>query len=420
MQDFEGMITPSVLRSRARWVFLALAFLATVINYLDRQTLSVIAPVLRTQWHFGDVEYSRIVTAFLFAYTIANALSGWLIDRTGTKWGYAICMLWWSAASTLHVFARSAASLGICRFLLGIGEAGNWPAAVKVVSEWFPVKDRALASGIFNSGSSIGALIAPPLVAAITLRFGWPSAFLSIGLLGFIWAVIWLQIYRTPVLAPRTALQTKQASFGLIRHRFVWSLLIAKVFFDPAWYFYIFWFPQYLSSERHFGLADIGRLAWIPYLAADLGNLAGGAFYIALGRLGISPLGARRVSLAAFAALMAAAIPAVLTTSSTVSIGFVSVATFGYTGCLANMLALPGDFYPPEVLGSIWGLASTGAGFGGMLFSLITGWAISRFSYVPVFFGFGLMPLLCVAILVTVTTRCASQNFAVQRPAVAL
>src|SRR5579863_9065820 len=134
MQGFEGTINPGLLRWQARWVFLALAFLATVINYLDRQTLSVLEPVLRTQLHFGDVEYSRIVTAFMLAYTIANALSGWLIDRTGTKWGYAICMLWWSAASALHVFARSGASLGVCRFLLGMGEAGNWPAAVKVVS----------------------------------------------------------------------------------------------------------------------------------------------------------------------------------------------------------------------------------------------------------------------------------------------
>lgn len=187
--------------------------------------------------------------------------------------------------------------------------------------------------------------------------------------------------------------------------RFVWSLLLAKIFFDPAWYFYIFWIPQYLSSARHFNLAEIGLVAWIPYLAADIGNLAGGAFYIALLRLGISLPAARKISLVTFAALMTAAIPAVLAATSSVSIAFVSVATFGYTGCLANMLALPGDFYPSEVLGSIWGLASTGAGFGGMLFSLITGWAIARFSYVPVFFGFGVMPLVSAAILLTITTR---------------
>ncbi|HEX4231813.1 MAG TPA: MFS transporter [Bryobacteraceae bacterium] len=417
MQEAVPMTAPGVRRWQTGWIFLGLAFLATVINYLDRQTLSVIAPVLRTQLHFGDVDYSRIVSAFLLAYTIANAVSGWLIDRTGTKWGYAICMLWWSAASALHVFARSAASLGVCRFLLGIGEAGNWPAAVKVVSEWFPVKDRALASGIFNSGSSIGALLAPPLVAAITLRFGWRSAFLSIGLLGFIWAAIWLRTYRMPpvAIATLTTPQAKRPSFGLIRDRFVWSLLLAKIFFDPAWYFYIFWIPQYLSSARHFDLAEIGLVAWIPYLAADIGNLAGGAFYIALLRLRISLPAARKISLVTFAALMTAAIPAVLATTSSVSIAFVSVATFGYTGCLANMLALPGDFYPSEVLGSIWGLASTGAGFGGMLFSLITGWAIARFSYVPVFFGFGVMPLVSAAILLTITTRCASKAAAIER-----
>lgn len=405
MSETLRMTVPGSRYRQLRWMFLGMAFLATVINYLDRQTLSVIEPLLRKQLHFGDVEYSRIVTSFLLAYTIANAVSGWLIDRTGTKWGYAICMLWWSAASTLHVFARSAVSLGVFRFLLGIGEAGNWPAAVKVVSEWFPVKDRALASGIFNSGSSIGALLAPPLVAFVTLRYGWPSAFLSIGLLGFVWAAVWLRIYRTPSPAQPTAHQAKRPSFGLIRDRFVWSLLLAKIFFDPAWYFYIFWIPQYLSAARHFDLAEIGRIAWIPYLAADIGNLAGGAFFIAMLRLGFSGPAARKISLVTFAILMTSAIPAVLAATSSGSIAFVSMATFGYTGCLANMLALPGDFYPSDVLGSIWGLASTGSGFGGMLFSLITGWAISRFSYVPVFFGFGLMPLVCVTILLTITTR---------------
>ncbi len=392
-------------------MILTLAFFATVINYLDRQTLSVIVPVLRMQLHFGDVEYSRIVSTFLFAYTVANAFSGWLIDRAGTRRGYAICMLWWSAASVLHVFARSAMSLGVCRFLLGLGEAGNWPAAVKAVSEWFPQKDRALASGIFNSGSSVGALLAPPLVTAITLRFGWRSAFFSIGTLGFVWALVWLKLYRTPANSKARTENARPPSFGLFRDRSVWSLTLAKVFFDPAWYFYIFWFPQYLSSVWHFDLAKIGLYAWIPYLTADLGNLAGGGCYVALLRLGVGTAVARKVALSLFTGLMIAAIPAVLAQSASLSIAFVSVATFGYTGCLANLLALPGDYFVPEVLGSIWGLASTGAGFGGMLFSLITGLVVHRFGYTPVFAGFGLMPLVCLMILLTTTMRGATKTF---------
>ncbi|MCU1257302.1 MAG: major facilitator superfamily 1, partial [Bryobacterales bacterium] len=271
---------------RLRWAFIAFAFVATVINYLDRQTLSVIAPVLRQKLHFGDIEYSRMVTAFLLAYTIGNAISGSMIDRLGTRWGYAVCMLWWSAASLLHAFARSAFSLGACRFLLGIGEAGNWPAAVKVVAEWFPDRERALASGVFNSGSSIGAMIAPPLVAWIVLRFGWPSAFFSIGAIGFVWVAIWLRFYFTPPAVKKEALAPPPPTMGLLRERFVWSLMLAKIFFDPAWYFYIFWFPQYLSSVRHFDLAKIGIYGWIPFLTADVGNLAGGAFAALLLRRG--------------------------------------------------------------------------------------------------------------------------------------
>ena len=154
-----------------RWLMIALAFLATVINYLDRQTLSVAAPLLRKEMNFGDIEYSRIVGAFMLAYTIMNGISGPLIDRLGTRWGYALCMFWWSGASVAHAFARSALSLGVCRFLLGMGEAGNWPAAVKVVGEWFPARERALASGIFNSGAAVGAVAAPPLIAWLILRW---------------------------------------------------------------------------------------------------------------------------------------------------------------------------------------------------------------------------------------------------------
>src|SRR3954452_16604676 len=177
---------------------ISLVFAATVINYLDRQTLSVPAPVLIEQFHMSNVAYSRIVFAFMLAYTIMNAVSGPLIDRLGTKAGYALCIAWWSASSVLHAFARGPISLGAYRFLLGMGEAGNWPAGVKVVAEWFPERERALASGVFNSGSSVGAILAPPVVALIVLQLGWRTAFFIIGTLGFLWIGAWLVIYRTP------------------------------------------------------------------------------------------------------------------------------------------------------------------------------------------------------------------------------
>jgi len=388
---------------RARWLMIGLAFLATVVNYLDRQTLSVVAPVIRKELDFGDIEYSRIVSAFLLAYTIMNGVSGPLIDRLGTRWGYALCMAWWSAAGIAHAFARSAFSFGVCRFMLGAGEAGNWPAAVKVVSEWFPAKERALASGIFNSGAAIGALIAPPLVAWIVLNFGWPSAFFSIGTLGFIWLAVWLRVYYTPPEAVAEASMPAPPAWSIFRQKFVWSLTIAKIFFDPSWYFYIFWFPQFLSSVHHFDLAKIGLYGWIPFLTADIGNIAGGAYSAWLMRRGMTLIRSRAFSFVLFSALMTAAIPAVLVSDARHAVALVSVATFGYTGCLANMLAFPADSYPKNVLGSIWGLASMGAGFGGMVFTLVTGWLISRYSYVPAFVLFGVIPLISATILVTVT-----------------
>src|SRR5271156_4568654 len=177
---------------------ISLAFWATLINYLDRQSLSVAAPVLREQFHMSNVAYSRVVFGFLLSYTIMNGVSGPLIDRLGTRLGYALCIAWWSAASILHAFARGAVSLGVFRFLLGAGEAGNWPAAVKVVAEWVPEEERALACGIFNSGSAAGAILAPPLVAWIILTWGWPSAFATVGCVGFVWLLFWWPVYRTP------------------------------------------------------------------------------------------------------------------------------------------------------------------------------------------------------------------------------
>ena len=189
--------------SRMRWVMIAMVFLATVVNYLDRQTLSVVGPFLREQFHMTNTDYSRVVSAFMLAYTISNGVSGPLIDRLGTKLGYALCMAWWSVAAILHALSRGTLSLGVYRFLLGIGEAGNWPAGIKVVAEWFPVEERALASGIFNSGSSIGAIISAPLVAWIVLSFGWQASFYMVGATGLLWLTAWFAVYYTPAKEQR-------------------------------------------------------------------------------------------------------------------------------------------------------------------------------------------------------------------------
>jgi ACS family hexuronate transporter-like MFS transporter len=378
---------------------IALVFFATMINYLDRQTLSVAAPVLREQFQMSNVAYSRVVFAFMLAYTIMNGVSGPLVDRLGTRLGYALCMAWWSLAAILHRFATGAVSLGAYRFLLGMGEAGNWPAGLKVVAEWFPEQERALASGLFNSGSSIGAILAPPLVAWILIRFGWPAAFVAIGMLGLGWLLLWWPLYYTPAEVRKEVAPSKVPVWNLMRDRFVWSFTLSKVFMDPAWYFYIFWFPEYLKRARGFDMASIGRYGWIPFLVAAFGNLFGGAMSGWLLRRGCSLTVARKGAITFFAALMMSAIPAVLTSDVRLAIALVSLAMMGYTGSLANMLTLPADVFPKNVVGSVFGLASMGAGFGGMIFSLVTGWVVDNYSYRPVFFGFGLMPMVCAAII---------------------
>jgi MFS transporter, ACS family, hexuronate transporter len=378
---------------------IALVFLATVINYLDRQTLSVLAPVLQDQFRMSATEYSRIVFLFMLAYTIMNGLSGPIIDRVGTKVGYALTIAWWSAAEVLHAFSRGVVSLGIFRFLLGMGEAGNWPAAVRVVAEWFPAEERALASGIFNSGSSIGAVVAPPLVAWIVIHLGWPQAFLIVGLSGFLWLAAWWIAYRTPASFQATDAPKAVPIRDLASNRFLWQFTASKVLSDPVWYFYIFWFPEYLKTARGFTLVQIGKTAWIPFLAADVGNLMGGAFSLFLLKRGYAAPRAHRLAAVLFSLLMTAAIPAVLTGSAAQAIAFVALAAFGYTGSVANMLAIPADVFPQNAVASVWGFASMGAGFGGMLFSLITGPIVDHYSFTPAFLLFGVIPVIAATLV---------------------
>jgi ACS family hexuronate transporter-like MFS transporter len=380
---------------------IALVFFATVINYLDRQTLSVAAPVLREQFHMSNQEYSRVVFAFLLAYTIGNGFSGTVIDRLGSRLGYALCMAAWSAAAMLHSLATGPAFLAGCRFLLGIGEAGNWPAGVKVVAEWFPERERALASGIFNSGSSVGAILAPPVVAWIILNSGWRAAFLLVGLCGIVWLMVWWPTYRVPQAAAAETIGPPISPWRLFRTRFVWSFTLAKVFMDPVWYFYIFWYPEYLKNARHFSMQSIGKFGWIPFMVAGAGNLLGGWLCGWMLKRGWPVTIARKASVTFFAALMLSAIPAVLVSDVRFSIALVSIAMAGYTGSLAVMLTYPSDVFPRNLVGSVWGLASMGAGFGGMIFTLITGWVVDRYSYVPVFIGFGILPLICATIIWT-------------------
>ena len=396
---------PPLCPSRAKWVVLTFAFLATVINYLDRQTLSVMAPVLLARFHISPEAYSEIIFAFMLAYTVMNGVSGRFLDWVGSRIGYALIIAWWSTAEMLHVFSVGAISLGVFRFLLGFGEAGNYPAGVKVIAEWFPAEERSMASGIFNSGAAAGAILAPPLLAWIVLSAGWRVGFALIGALGFVWLAAWLAFYRQREVEPRS---TKRPPTGeLLRSRFLWQFTLSKVFSDPVWYFYTFWFPQYLKAAHGFTMREIGEAAWIPFCTAAFGNLAGGAAFAAMLKSGSDAALTRRFAVLLFSALM---IPAALAgghLSAAVCIGLISLATFGYCGALANLLAIPSDAFPSTVVASIWGFASMGSGVGAMLFSLLTGWLVERYSYSPVFIVFGVLPAIAAWIVWTLPRQTA-------------
>ena len=385
--------------SQLRWLMIAMAFLVTAITYVERQTLSVVVPVLIEQFHMSNIAYSRVIFAFMLAYTVMNGVAGTLLDRLGTRVGLALTTAWWSLAAMLQALSKGAWSLGICRFLLGMGEAGSWPGGVKVVAEWFPVHERALASGIFNSGAAFGTIVTPPLVVLVVLKWGWRAAFLAVGLIGTLWVVLWLFVYRSPQQEASELRAPRLLPWTLIRQRFIWSFTAAKVFIDPVWYFYVFWFPEYLKRARHLNLAFIGKFGWIPYLVAACGNIIGGWLSGYLLRRGIALTIARKATVTVFVLCMAAAIPAVLVRQVSVSIALVSLAMLGYTGVSANLLTFPADVYPKNTVASIWGIASMGSGFGGMIFTLITGWLIDRYSYVPVFIAFGSIPLIALFIV---------------------
>ena len=386
--------------SGLRWVMVGLIFLATVINYLCRQAYSVSAPTLQHVFSLSNEDYGLLTSGFFFAYALSNGVSGPVIDRLGAKAGYLLCMFLWSSAVGLIGAARNVWMLAAFLMLLGLGEAGNWPAAVKVVGEWFPPRERSLASGIFNSGAGIGALVGPTAVGLLLIHLGWRPAFFIVGLIGYAWLIGFALIYRTPANLVAEVAARPPPPWRLLKTRFLVFFALSKVFMDPVWYFYVFWLPKFLTEVHHFNLKQMVWLAPVPFIVADVGNLAGGGFTQLLITRGVPIPRARKSGAALFGLLMVSAIPAIIVHDPGASIALISIAMFGYTGYLANTLAFPAEVFPKNALGSIWGLASMGSGLGGMLFQWLSGRMVDRFGYYPVFIGYGIMPLLAVAIIV--------------------
>lgn len=387
---------------RLRWWIAALLFLSTVLNYVDRQNLSILARTVQDDLKISDLQYSYVVQAFFLAYTLTYIVAGRFTDWLGARLSMAIFIGWWSIADILTAFSRSALSLGVFRFLLGMGEPGNYTAAPKAVSEWFAPRDQGFVIGLYTAGATLGATVAPPLVALIAVHFGWRLVFVCTGSVGLVWMALWLKVYRKPqsqsTLVSKTVF-TRPWRAVLCRRQ-TWQLLIARFLTDPVWYFYLFWFPKYLTDSRHQSLQSVGRTAWVVYLAADLGCLAAGAFASMLIRKGVMPAETRvrlmigSAVLLPFGALVASA-PTAL---SAVLIG--SLATFGHLAWLTSLSSLILDLYPKALVGTVFGIVAAGSGLGGMLSTALVGFAVTHYSYTPIFLVMGVLhPLALLLIL---------------------
>jgi len=401
-----------------QWVIAAMLFFATAINYLDRGALAVVSTRIRTEFHLNEQDYSYSIVAFLIAYALMYAGSGYIVDRLGTRRGFALFIGFWSIAAMLHAFIRGTWSLAIARFLLGLGEPGNWPAAAKAVNEWFPARQRALGIGIFNAGSSVGSMLSGIVVASLTLAFGWRFSFLATGAVGLLWLTAWLALYNPPdrnrwlreeeyerlrghVAPPAEVAPAGQKTswMRVLRARGCWTLIIARFFTDPVIYFAIFWLPEYLQKERGFNLAMVGKYAWVPFAFGGIGYVTGGWLSGLFMRRGWSLPASRKGVMLAGSALMPIVILAPHFPAPWMAIAATCFLTVGHAFWTAGLQTLPTDLFVGREVGTCTGLTGMGGAVGGVLANLGTGYVVHHFSYTPIFLIAGLVHPLSILLV---------------------
>jgi MFS transporter, ACS family, hexuronate transporter len=394
---------------KMRWVMISFAFMATVINYLHRLSFNYLAADGYLKHILPDDAFGYIGTAFFLAYMVSNGFSGFVIDRLGTRLGYSICMAFWTTAGILHCVARTPLQFGFFRFLLGVGEAGNWPAAIKMTGEWFPPEERSTASGIFNSGAAAGAIFAPPIIAYFGTTFGWQATFVVIGILGYLWLAAFWFTYYTPERVRKESTARIIPPKLLFKTPYVRWFVVLNFLIDPIWYFITFWIARYLAEVHHWNLAKIGVFAVLPFIISDSGNLLGGYFTQFIIKRGVAVPKARKISTGFCCSLIALSLilgPFLITGPGT-ALAVIGTAGFGYASYSANSLAFTPDVMPKSATASVSGIANVGSGLGGAFFQAITGVAIkglsARFSYATaygcVFIGYGIMALLAMYIV---------------------
>lgn len=383
---------------------LSFALLATILNYVDRLSFNYLSAAGALRKLIPDDTFGYIGTAFFIGYMISNLVSGFIIDKLGTRLGYACCMAFWTTASLLQAIATLPIHFGIFRTLLGIGEAGNWPAAIKLTSEWFPPEERSTATGIFNSGAAVGALITPPLVIWLGGKYGWQMAFVVIGVCGYLLLALFWFNYYTPQHSLKESRARIVPPLKLMKTRFVSWFTLSKAFMDPVWYFITFWVGRYLVDVHGWNLKEVGWFVMIPFFVSDIGNILGGLFTQFMIKWGVPVPRARKISVGIFGSMtgLSLILGPLLIHSAAGALTVLSLAGFGYAAYTANTMAFPADVVPQSATASVWGVASVGAGLGGAIFQSLSGFAVKNISeahnytiaYNTVFIGYGVMALI--------------------------
>jgi ACS family hexuronate transporter-like MFS transporter len=382
------------------WTMVGVVCLGTIVNYLSRNTLAVLAPQLEHLLKFGVTEYSYVVASFQLAYTLMQPVCGFVLDRIGLRTGFALFAALWSVAGMLHAFAGGWVSLAVLRGGLGATEATAIPAGMKAIGEWFRGPERSAAVGWFNVGTSFGAMLAPPLVVGLTLAFGWRAAFVGTGVLGLIWALLWYAVYRSPADAAADIAAPRVGMLEIIRSRRYWALAIPRFLAEPAWQTFNFWIPLYLATERHWDLKQIALFAWTPFLAADLGGVVGGYLSPVLMRVLKLDLLPARVAVAGVGAvLMIGPGLIALAGNAYLAMALFCVGGFAHQMISVSINTLSADIFPSRTLGAANGWVGAAGWTGGLLFSLLIGQLVHTTGYGPLFACLGAFDLLGFAVL---------------------
>jgi MFS transporter, ACS family, hexuronate transporter len=396
-----------------RWIICGLLFLATTINYIDRQVLGILAPTLQHDIGWTEVQYGYIVTAFQAAYAIGLLVVGGLLDVIGTKIGFAFALIFWSLAAMAHALARTPLGFGMARFGLGLGEAGNFPAAIKTVAEWFPKKERAFATGVFNSGSNVGAIVAPAIVPWIALTLGWRWAFILTGAIGFAWLLLWWSMYEPPERHPRlTASElafirsdpqdamTKIPWLRLAALRQTWAFALGKFMTDPIWWFYLYWIPKFLNEKHGLTLGKLGPPLITIYVLADIGSIGGGWLSSRFIRSGWSVNAARKTAMLICALCVVPIVFASQVSNVWSAVALISLAAAAHQGWSANIFTLASDMFPRRAVGSVVGMGGMAGAIGGMLIATATGYLLQiTHSYHAVFVLAGVAYIVALAVI---------------------